>query len=271
MKNESPVIQEARPFGFGLFRWFRVAFPLPRFVISICLVVLCGLDTPASWAQGSTAVVAGARRLLVRRGPAKSYAPFAILSTGTKVEVQEMEGEWAHIVMPGGQAGYVNSTFLALPNEKRRAAPTPTATPSGLPPTATPRASESTALRTPNERNPSLETDVRSLREEVATLKSRAEATPAAAPVAAAAVETEQLRSDLKRLSTAVEGLQRRLDARPMTEGSLPIAAVPAEGSPPVVSPMAILLGGVGLSVGWLVGSAYSRRQERGRRSRIRF
>ena len=33
----------------------------------------------------------------------------------------------------------------------------------------------------------------------------------------------------------------------------------------------AILLGAIGLGAGWLVGGAYGRRQERGRRSRIRF
>lgn len=272
MKNENPAIHQGPPFRLVLFRLLRAAVSLPYFVVCCCLVVWCGLDTPASWAQGNTAVVTGAKRLMVRRGPTKGAASFATLSKGTKVEVQEMHGEWARIVTPGRQVGYVNSNFLALPSEKPKAAPTPTAASSTMAPTAPSVGSESAAVHTLTERNQSLENEVRGLRDELTTLKSRAGATPALAPpVAAPAADTEQLRSELKRLTTAVEGLQRRMDTSPTTEGALPMATVPADGISPVVSPLAILLGGVGLSIGWLVGSTYSRRQDRGRRSRVRF
>jgi hypothetical protein len=37
------------------------------------------------------------------------------------------------------------------------------------------------------------------------------------------------------------------------------------------LSSTALVLGVIGLLIGWLVGAAYGRNQERGRRSRIRF
>jgi hypothetical protein len=230
-----------------------------------CVLIFLWLLPPSlASAQGTAAVVTGAGRLLVRRGPSKGFAPFAALGKGTKVEVQEMHGEWARIVTPGGQVGYVKSNFLAFPGEQRPATATP-----GEPASAAAESGEA-ALRSLTDRNQSLESEVQSLHEELAALKARAE-TPAPVPAGPVAADAEQLSVDLKRLTAAVEGLQHRIDSWPMPEGTLPMVSTKAAGTPAGVSPMAILLGGVGLSVGWLVGTAYSRRQDRGRRSRIRF
>ncbi|HXQ21542.1 MAG TPA: SH3 domain-containing protein [Candidatus Acidoferrales bacterium] len=222
-------------------------------------------------------MVTGAKRVFVRRGPGLEFQPFATLTNGTTVDVQEMQGEWARITTVGGQVGYVNSTFLSLPAEAERQSATPAAPP---PPGTAPVRSEAAPLHAVNERNKALEAEVRSLQQELEAQKSRAEATPVAAPAATTpggATDIEQLKGQLAHLTTAVEGLQRGLaDARlaaepPAATTTTTTPATPAEGSPHSVTSTAILLGVVGLGVGWLMGSAFGRRQERGRRSRVRF
>lgn len=89
-------------------------------------------------------------------------------------------------------------------------------------------------------------------------------------PVARAAAEVV-VPEELRQLRVAVERLQRRLDE--MSGGptsGLPMVNTPEE-PPSTISGGAVLLCLLGVLVGWLLGSAYTRNQERGRRSRIRF
>jgi hypothetical protein len=269
MRNGTPVIRKSRG---SRFRWLGFALPVFGFLFSIAFLL-----PPVGWGQGGTAVITGARRVFVRRGPGLEFQPFATLTNGTTVDVQEMQGEWARITTAGGQVGYVSSTFLALPAEAERQSATPAAAP---PPGAAPMRSEPAPVRAVTERNKALEAEVRNLQQELEAQKSRADATPVPAPVATTPVGTtdiEQLKGQLARLTTAVEGLQRGLaDARlaaepPAATTTTTTPATPADGSPHSVSSTAILLGVVGLGVGWLMGSAFGRRQERGRRSRVRF
>jgi SH3 domain protein len=248
------------------------------------LVLALGVRT--AWAQPPTpAVVRGADKLVVRRGPGKKFPVFAVLNRGAKVDVQELDGEWARIVTAAGQRGYVNSTFLALPNEREK--PAAHAPEPGELRTANERLHALEAelhgandrvkaldaeLRTAAERNKSLDAEVSTLQQELAALKAGGAAAPAlAAGADAGALSTEKLQTELARLAGAVEGLQHRFDARPMSEPGLPTTTVFGEDPPPLISAAAVLLGMVGILVGWFLGGVFGRKQERGRRSRIRF
>src|SRR5262249_30920423 len=91
------------------------------FYLLISCLSLCVL-TAASWGQPTTALVTGVDHVVVRRGPGKRYAVFAVLSRGPKVEVHKIKGEWAGIATAAGQRGYVNGTFLALPGDREHPA-----------------------------------------------------------------------------------------------------------------------------------------------------
>jgi uncharacterized protein YgiM (DUF1202 family) len=226
------------------------------------------------WGQGSTVVVTGTKRVMVRRGPGTAFPPFAALTNGSVVEVLEMRGEWSRVKTAGGQVGYVNSNFLALPSEAGPAAgaeaplQTPTATP--LPrPTAR---SDTAALNTLTERNKALEAQVSALQEELTALKNRP--TPTAQPTPTVAVvtsDTEELRTELRRLTGAVEGLQKRVSTNPPSNDAAAAGGPPVEVPERSVSSTALVLGALGLLLGWVGGITYGRTQERGRRSRIRF
>ncbi len=267
MRNGKPVTRKSRG---SRFRWLGFAFPVFCFLFSISFLL-----PPVSWGQGGTAVVTGTKRVFVRRGPGLEFPPFATLTNGTAVDIQEMQGEWARITTVGGQVGYVNSTFLALPGEGERSSATPAAPAAG----AAPARSETAAFRAVNERNKALEAEVRSLQQELEAIKSRPETTPAAAPAAvtpAGSTDVAQLQGQLARLTTAVEGLQRgladtRLAAEPAAGTTTSTTPTTSEGAPHSVSSTAILVGVLALGLGWLMGSAFGRRQERGRRSRVRF
>lgn len=239
----------------GLFWAARVA----------ALALLLPLSAPLHrvWAQGNTAIVTGAERVYVRRGPGTEFPPFGTLPQGTKVEVQEMTGEWSRVVTPRGEVGYMHSNFLAPEGEaSRRAAETPSAG-------AAPAGADAAALAALTERNKSLEAQLSALQEELSAAKSRASEPPPAPATPALAPDAEALHAQLERLATAVEAIDRRLDDGAGRGGAT--ASTPLQGKPPMVSPTAWLLGGFGLLVGWLLGAAYGRNQERGRRSRIRF
>jgi len=112
-----------------------------------------------------------------------------------------------------------------------------------------------------------LEAEVLALRQELAALKQRCEG-PAAAPTGAPNCPAE-IRQELERLAIAVEGLQRKNLPVPAEE---PKAALPgAEADNHVISPLAVFLGVLGIVLGTWLGSRYVRKQERSRRSRLRF
>ena len=269
-------------------------------VLSLCVALLSGMATLV-WGQGNnTALITGAERVLIRRGPGRKFPPFAALTEGSAVEVQEMQGEWSRVKTASGQVGYVHSNFLALPSEAGAAAtpqpaaqptPQPTAQPTLRPtvqptlrptaqptpqptaqPTPQPTArSDSAALNVLTEKNKALEGQVSALQAELSALKSRTALPAEPAPTAAASSDAVEMRAELKRLTAAVEGLRQRVGGS-APSGEAPAAST-ASAEPPDrnVSPAALLLGAVGLLTGWLLGAAYGRNQDRGRRSRIRF
>ena len=280
-------------------------------VLFLCLALLSETATVV-WGQGNNAaLITGAERVLLRRGPGRKFAPFAALTEGSAVEVLEMQGEWSRVKTASGQVGYVHSNFLALPSEARAAAeretlqptaqPTlrPTAQPT-LPPTAPPTVRptapptppptasptlrptaqptpqptarlDSAALNLLTERNKALEAQVGALQTELSALKSRTPTTTEPAATVAASGDAAEMRTELKRLTAAVESLQQHVSVN-APAGEAPVAGS-AAAEPPErgVSPTALLLGAGGLLTGWLLGAAYGRNQDRGRRSRIRF
>jgi SH3 domain-containing protein len=262
MKNGKAEMENGKPAQWRR-QWFRSfpAFPLPvfHFLFSVLL-----LSPSLSRAESTTATVTGTARVVVRRGPGKQFPPFATLTHGSTVEVQEVRGEWARISTAAGHTGYVNSNFLALKAETQSPAPVATATASAT--------VEAPALAALTERNKSLEAQLHSLQDELAGMKARAAMAPT--PAAASSPGTDQLHAELGRLTASIESLQRRLDAQPAM-GPLPagssVPIVPQESPPHGVSPTAVLMTLAGILVGWLLGSGYGRKLDRGRRSRIRF
>jgi hypothetical protein len=249
-------------------------FPVSRLMLALGLVLIAPV-----WAQGNTAIVTGADHVFIRRGPGTGFPPFATLSEGATVEIQEMQGEWARVLTANGQSGYVNSTFLSLPGEhpaKPSAVPAPPTAPTRVAPPAasTPVEHQSAALRTLTEQNKGLSAEVRRLQDELAATKGQAEVTPSPMPTTAAApTELEKLHADLARLGAVAEQLQRRLDVEASAPGehTAPLAAAPPEDASRMMVSTGILVAAIGFCVGWLLGNAYGRRQERGRRPRVRL
>ncbi len=226
----------------------------------------------AAWAQGNTAVVTGAEHVFIRRGPGTEFPPFATLMEGSTVEVQEMHGEWARVLTASGQSGYVKSNFLGLPGERSTAStpsgPAAVATRAPAAPTAQSPAAVARAL---TEENQKLTAQIEDLQQQLAALKAQAEATPTAAPTPAAAVDADRLGAELARLNATVQQLQQRLETEPPRVNVSPLPSLPADAPAHVVTSTTILLAVVGLCLGWLIGNAYGRRQERGRRPRVRL
>ncbi len=258
------------------------------FVLIFSLAVMC-----TAAAQTNSAVVTGSEHLLLRRGPGAQFAPFATLTNGTTVEVQELQGKWARVVTAGGQVGYVKSNYLALHGEKPRHTParsvtaatparshTPAHSVTPAAPAATP---DRAALAALEERNRELEAEIQRLRDDLAAAEAGAAATPGPVVTLAPAAGTpaasepgnlsggEPLQAELRRLTALVEALQTRLDERPPDPAPpLPLGA-PFQEPPRAVSPAAVLLGIGGLGVGWIMGSMLGRREDRSRRPRVRF
>ncbi len=246
-------------------------FQISHFRLVILFALMANVAA-AVWAQGNTAVVTGAEHVFIRRGPGTEFPPFATLMEGSTVEVQELHGEWARVLTASGQSGYVKSNFLGLPGERSAAStppgPAPVATRAPAAPTAQSPAAVARAL---TEENQKLTAQIEDLQQQLAALKAQAEATPAVTPTPVAAADTDRLSAELARLNTTVQQLQQRLENEPPRVNVSPLPNLPTDAPAHVVTSTTILLTVVGLCLGWLIGNAYGRRQERGRRPRVRL
>src|ERR1041385_8898698 len=100
MTDENPAV---RPLPWSaLLRCIVGAFSVSCFLWLVSMIAPLGAR-----AQGTTATVTGAARVLVRRGPGKQFPPLASVTRGSTVEVQDPQGEWARVSTPAGQVGYV--------------------------------------------------------------------------------------------------------------------------------------------------------------------
>jgi hypothetical protein len=294
MESRKPEMRNQQPAARKLKRPTALRLIALGLSIFCCLISMRVFPVGTSYAEAGRSMVVGAGRLYVRRGPGTEFPPFATLTKGDTVEVQEMQGEWARIMTGSGLTGYVRSNFLILAGEHRKPPalpvlpPTPTVKPQ---PVAKPQptvhaqpvaAAEPTTLRAANARNRSLEIEIRNLQQQLAELKSSKEVTPAvetavtpsptptSTPVTGPVVaDADQLHAEIARLTALVESLQRPPEARPLVEG-LP-APAPSDHTSQSWLSGALVLGFIGVAIGWLAGSTLGRKPDRGRRSRVRF
>jgi uncharacterized protein YgiM (DUF1202 family) len=218
-------------------------------------------------AESKPAVVEGTSQLFIRRGPGTEFPPFATLTGGSQVQVEETHGSWARVTTASGQVGYVHTRFLTM--IKAEAAQSPTIAPPAVQPTrrsSPPTSKERAATKTSTPAE--IDEKTPDVVEPTATpVELTADTRPRSAAGAAASLPEE--RTEIRRLADAVEALNRRFDQRlPVPNGGASSTVIePTAG----VSGGAVLLGLLGVVVGWLLGATYQRNKERGRRSRIRL
>jgi SH3 domain-containing protein len=233
-----------------------------------CVLAVASIAVLATVAHAAgRATVRGAEAVNVRRAPDPDSAALATLPKGTVVKVERVVGGWALATLDNGQQGYIKAVFLALPagievvaletaSPGRTAPTTPSAPPTDTavsPPGATPE------TRSEAGRRDDLERELGQLRDRLAALESAVALTPASAtPVARSeggeAAPSEGVLSGSA--PTRVAGVLR------------PTPAQPPESQE--IGP-SLALAGVGVVVGFLLGAVYGQRQERKRRSRVRF
>jgi uncharacterized protein YgiM (DUF1202 family) len=226
--------------------------------IVLVLIVWAAAISAAAATDTTPAVVTGAQVLYVRRGPGVTYRAFATIERGEQVEVERLEGVWALVRLASGQTGYVYSTFLTFPGQAQTTLLVPATATSPRPPepTATNRPEAASRL---DKAQPSPE-------------KPGDEAQPAPATVTgsssssgASPAELAALRSDVQRLTAAVDSLQKQIGEAP---GQLGAGATEEHWWSSSTLGVMVL---IALLVGWVIGSAYGRQSERSRRNRIRF
>jgi len=281
-------------------------------ILAACYLLSSPLFAPSpAAAESGSAVIVGVERLYVRRGPGAEFPPFATLTKGDTVEVQEMQGEWARIVTGSGLSGYVRSNFLQLPGEHKKPAttpptlPTPTVkAPPVVKPTATAKTPTSTRLASPTPTTPTTlraaNAEIQRLQQQIAELKGHTDgvasagATPAfgtptlasalsESPAVASATPSPtptQLVAAAAGDTDPAQAEIARLTQLVETLQRRLDARPPIEGlTTPVVpsdSPAhswssGLTLGIIGAALGWFVGSIWGRKPDRGRRPRVRF
>jgi SH3-like domain-containing protein len=214
---------------------------MPRALfVCIAMAVLVSVAAPAG-AAPIKATIRGAESVNVRRGPGPDTPAFVALHRGDTVRVEERTGQWVRVALESGERGYVNAAFIDLAPGATipEAAPTEIAaeTPSGE---ASPEPTATVAAAPP-----AIDRELAALRERLASLEANMQH-GGAGPHAHA------------------EGAEGGVE---------PPAPMPAMVEPPAtleVGP-SLALAGVGLVIGFLIGTFYGSRQERNRRTRVRF
>jgi hypothetical protein len=215
---------------------------MPRtLLVCAAMVALLSLRGGPATAASVAGTIKGAEAVNVRRGPGPDTPAIVTLHRGAKVQVEERVGQWALVRLASGERGYVNAAFVELaPGVTIPAAPPAEAAVDTPPPAETPEPTATGVAGAP----PAIDRELAALRERLATLEA----------------------------SVGQPGAGAGSHVR--AEG----AAEPPPGVPTMVEPPASLdvgpalaLAGVGLLVGFLFGTLYGQRQERNRRSRVRF
>jgi SH3 domain-containing protein len=214
---------------------------MPRtLLVCAALTALLSLRGGPAIATTVAGTIKGAEAVNVRRGPGPDTPAIVSLHRGAKVQVEARVGQWALVVLESGERGYVNAAFVELaPGVTIPAAPPPDAAVDTPPPAATPEPTATGVAAAP----PAIDQELAALRERLATLE-------------------------------ASVGQPGAAGAHARAEGAAePPPVVPTMVEPPAsldVGP-SLALAGVGLLVGFLFGTLYGQRQERNRRSRVRF
>ena len=233
---------------------------MPRTAIG-CLATLALFSAVAIKGVAAESVVAavrGAEALYVRSGPGTDYPAFATLQKGEQVRAEARSGAWVLVRVRSGEKGYVHGNFLDLPAgvQLPETAEAPTKAESSEPTHAenTPPAAE-------------VAVDVTPMRPAAAAAVTPVPTPPAVVPTPSAA-DIAGLQADVQRLLRLTKEVHDEL-AAPPTLGATNGDAVGYDQTP---DPGPILaLAGAGLVLGFMLGTVYGRRQERNRRTRVRF
>jgi len=236
---------------------------MPRTAIRLCLltVLIAALPGLVSGREGAVGVVRGAEALYVREGPGTEYTAFDSLPKGTEVEVQGIEGSWVAIRTPAGRTGYLHSTFLELRGNADVVQPEPQRAEA----TSRAEAAEADAAVEPL----AVENPARDQPSENAPTPTVADSPQKESTKENAGDGRDELLGDVKRILRLTEELHEELAGQPRVAASPPPVMNGSTRAPGVASTLA--LSGIGLLFGFLMGSVYGRRQERNRRSRVRF
>jgi hypothetical protein len=200
-------------------------------------------------------MIRGAASLNVRSGPGREYPSFATLKEGSKVEVEATEGSWVRIRTPAGEAGYVHKAFV-VPLEAEETSQPPAAGRGVTPPG---NVATGPGAKTSEEGSAVAgESEDQAQREDVLAGQRRIERL------------IEDVREDVKQLADLVQQKESHPGtARPTpTPTPLVVGATPA-GAAENGSLLGLSI--MGLVAGFVLGTIYGRRQERGRRTRVRF
>jgi len=231
---------------------------MPRQVTGSALVLAAAVSLlAASGAAARPATVEGASRVFLRRGPGLEFQAFATIEEGERVEVEDVTGSWALVRTGGGYQGYMHAAFLVYLDGTRPLAKVPKASPTPVAvalPTPTAAAASEGAEGMAAQGEPP-EREIRQLHGE-----------RAGGAVAVSADDIVALRAEVRRLADTTDALRSRLDA----PGSVAPAALPLGGEQWSTTSL-VVASAVALAIGWLIGGAAARREDRSRRTRIRF
>jgi hypothetical protein len=205
-------------------------------------------------ALAKPALVSGAARVFLRRGPGLDFQAFATVERGQRLEVEEVSGSWVLVRTANEQRGYMHAVYLTYADGSPVAgsgAPTPAGV-SATPAAPAPGADD---LR---QQNAELAAEVERLRRDLETARQ--------APVSAPGDDLVALRAEVRRLADITDALRSRLDGQGGGVG-MTVTGEDEEWATSTV----LMLCALTLFVGWGLGSVVSRREERNKRTRIRF
>lgn len=235
------------------------------------LCALCVLAFSVLGAVGARAEMAeigGIPKVYVREGAGTEFGTIATLDAGDPVDILDVEGSWTKIQTRDGKVGFVYHKYVV----PRVATPTNAATMPALEPTRSmpytsvvaPAAPPGPAVAAPAVAAPS-------------TVVEEPPPAPAAPPRDGLTVEVSRLRSEIADLKREIQDRAVEMeDARSTQSARGIVSPIPATGAPSSMtaseqSAGALAVGFLALLVGWVLGSAFTRRRSRSQRPRLRF
>ncbi len=238
-----------------VWRWRAGAF---RLLAGLGLLVATRLPALATQAE-----IVGIKRVYLRAGPGTDQAVIATLRAGDAVNVLDGEGSWTKVETQDGQVGFVYHRYVA----------SKTAGPNGEPTTPPSGAAGSRAAYGGNAPRTA----------PVAAAAGISVATPAAPPAVPTAASGDEIAAGVAGLRAEIADLKQKIQDRSSDlaadRSAAPEALATQVEAPPPTNPgssreqsagvFAVAL--LSLLVGWVLGSAFTRRRSRSQRSRLRF
>jgi len=227
----------------------RVLAPVGRVVLLAAALILIAIIA----ADARPATVQGADRVFLRRGAGLEFQPFTTVERGEQVDVEEVTGAWALVKAASNQRGYMHAAYLVYNDNSQVVAQAPAAAAQAAPAATAGPASDL------GQQNADLRAEIEKLQAELAD-----RSTPVAAP--SPGEDLVALRAEVRRLADTTDAMRSRLDA-------------PGPGGPAVglgvgeawATSTVVVIAAFALLAGWMMGAAVSRREERNKRTRIRF